>query len=58
MSTILKKLTMTNTPRSSFIPNQTQCNYANNDYGDQVCVEVKRTISSEVNSLASQSGAA
>jgi hypothetical protein len=44
MSTLFKKLTTANSQRVSSITNQTtrtQCNYADNYYGDQVCVEVK-----------------
>ena len=44
MSTLLKRLTMANSHRVSSTINQpirTLCNYADNYYGDQVCVEVK-----------------
>ena len=44
MSTLFKKLTTANSQRVSSTTNQTtqtQCNYADNYYGDQVCVEVK-----------------
>lgn len=44
MSALLKKLTMANNGRVSSTANrpiQTQCNYADNYYGDQVCIEVK-----------------
>jgi hypothetical protein len=58
MSTLLKKLTMPNGHSASTSPIQTKCNYANNYYGDQVCVAVKTTPNSEVNSLSSQLGAA
>jgi len=44
MSALLKKLTTANNDRVSSTANrpiQTQCNYADNYYGDQVCIEVK-----------------
>ena len=44
MSTLFKKLTTANSQRVSSTMNQTtrtQCNYSDNYYGDQVCVEVK-----------------
>ncbi|GEA08425.1 hypothetical protein KUL42_31860 [Alteromonas sp. KUL42] len=44
MSTLLKKLTTSNSHRVSPTTGQSirmQCNYADNYYGDQVCVEVK-----------------
>ena len=44
MSELLKKLTTANSHRVSSTknqPNRTHCNYADNYYGDQVCVEVK-----------------
>lgn len=44
MSALLKKLTMANNRRVASTIHQsfqTQCNYANNYYGDQICVEVK-----------------
>ena len=44
MSALFKKLTTANSHRVSSTTSQpvrTQCNYADNYYGDQVCVEVK-----------------
>lgn len=44
MGTLIKRLTATNSHRVSSTTNksiQTRCNYADNYYGDQVCVEVK-----------------
>ncbi|MBJ2128979.1 hypothetical protein JC525_08530 [Alteromonas sp. IB21] len=44
MNALLHKLTTTNSQRVASTPNQPlkiQCNYADNYYGDQVCVEVK-----------------
>lgn len=46
MNVLLKKLRMVGYNRVSptmNVPAQTQCNYTNNYYGDQVCVEVKNT---------------
>jgi hypothetical protein len=48
MSIFLKKLSTANRERVSSTCNQpvlTKCNYADNYYGDQVCVEVKSTQS-------------
>ena len=44
MSALLRKLTKTNNQRVTTPTNhavRTHCNYADNYYGDQVCVEVK-----------------
>lgn len=46
MNTFLKKLSSANghrAPSATNQPVQTRCNYADNYYGDQVCVEVKNT---------------
>ncbi|WP_334031675.1 hypothetical protein [Alteromonas sp. P256] len=48
MNTLLKKLSTPNGHRDSFTTDQTvqmRCNYADNYYGDRVCVEVKNTQS-------------
>ncbi|MBU2978744.1 hypothetical protein [Alteromonas sp. C1M14] len=58
MSTLLKKLTSANAQSASINLIQTQCNYADNYYGDQVCVAVKSNINEQANSLSRQSGAA
>jgi hypothetical protein len=44
MSTLFKKLTSTKKRHAAIADNsgiQTQCNYADNYYGDQICVAVK-----------------
>ena len=44
MNALLKKLTITTSQRLATTSNQpikVQCNYTDNYYGDQVCVEVK-----------------
>lgn len=58
MSTLLKNLTAASGHSASTNPIQTQCNYANNYYGDQICVAMKSNSNSDVNRLSSQSGAA
>ena len=44
MSTLFKKLTSTKKRHTAITDNsgvQTQCNYADNYYGDQICVALK-----------------
>jgi hypothetical protein len=48
MNALLKRLSTTNNSPVASTSNhsvQTRCNYADNYYGDQVCVEVKKNQS-------------